>query len=105
MIMLYEGDSRTRFIRVSKDLSIRARLSYCCRDASSYRAPWLRGNSQVSKGKRDDRGVLMDHAAASCHLLPHDVAEDAALLRSKVLPGAFDLVAHEARHDGERDQL
>ena len=50
--MLEEGDSSTRFIRVSKDLSIRARLSYCCRDASSYRAPWLRGNSHVSKGNR-----------------------------------------------------
>ena len=61
MIRLYAGDSSVRSNRISTVFNIRARLSYCWRDASSNRAPWLRGSS---------------HDAA--HLVAKQVAQRAA---------------------------
>ena len=112
MIRLYGGDSSARFIRSSTHLSIRARLSYTCRGASSNRAPWLPRQQPRLERKprrirrqRHDVGVLVNDAPPGRHLLPDDVAEDAALLRLEVPPRALDLLAHEVGHDRQRDQL
>src|SRR5687767_3862991 len=57
--------------------------------------------------RRDDRKAFGLHhdAGARFHLLPYDVAEDAALLEIEVALGAFHLFLNGFGYDGEGDEL
>ena len=94
MIRLYGGVSSARLIRVQHRLqqprqALVTRAAARPRTATPWRArqqPRLERKPRRIRRQRHDVGVLVDDAAAVAHLLPDDVAEDAALLRREVPP-------------------
>ena len=102
---------RARFIRCSVSFSIRARLSYSWRGASSNADPWRFGTSHVSNANRGAYGDTARNPRSPRSRASASPAPAARCRRTRSAPSArnaparLELVTHVARDDRQGDEL